>query len=308
MNFREKLAEFLEWSIPIWWGFVIGVGFAMAFLGGMDYNTTIFFNISIKIFLLSMVALFFITGFFIKNSFVKKYFFIFSTFFLGIYIYFNAIDYSSPYHLTSKVEGTDKYKYLDTNLNETTVIYGTIVGDPDIRENATNIIIQPDKIIPELNKISIELDETTISGKGFVIEKDVVRDIEGEIIITKNNVRIKLASVDTKDSNISLLNKFLKEKIYKKEVKFIIEETFPKDKDGNIFAYIKLGDELINSSVIENRLAKFYEIKKSKFVKKVVSGEEIKLSGKTGLIRARVSPEIGDYYVQMGHVNQQKLN
>jgi hypothetical protein len=216
LNFREKFAEFLEWSIPIWYGFVAGVGFSLAFLGGINYNSIIFFNISIKIFLWFVAGTFFVCGFFIKNNFLKKYFFVISTFILGVYTYLNAIDYSSPYHLTAKVQGTDKYKYLDTNLNETTIIYGTIVADPDIRENSTNIIIQPEKIVPELNKISIILDEKTVSGKGFIREKDIVKDIEGDVVITKNNVRIKLASVDTKDSNIDLLNKFLKEKIYKK--------------------------------------------------------------------------------------------
>ncbi len=303
MDFKTKLSEFIEWTIPIWWGFVVGIGFSVAFLGGENYLQHSFFNISLKYILFAVIGVLILVGFFIKHNFIKRTSFILTTFLFAIFWYYQSTDYSSySDHLTSKIHNGEKYKFLDTRC----ILYGTIIADPDIRENFSYIVISPDKIITNLDKFEIEIDNTALSYA--IVEKDFVENVNGVIITTKNNVKIRLAGIDTRGYDIYSINKFLVEKILKKEVTFFIEENLPQDKDGNIFAYVQYSGELVNNTILKQNLAKFYDDPNAKIIKKVVRATETNLSSKSGLVRARVSPQIGDYYTQMSYGDYVKID
>jgi len=80
---------------------------------------------------------------------------------LGCANYYRAVDISSQYHIS---------KYLDKSIFQKTVITGTVVIDPDERENYTNLTIEPDGIIPDPDKTDSKFIE--LKGKtGYLLAK-----------------------------------------------------------------------------------------------------------------------------------------
>lgn len=309
MSSKEKIVYWLEYLIPVLWGFVAGIG-----IGIIGYSNEIkgvyFVNYAYVFLILSIFFLFasilLPSKIILPNTSVKRLCLVIASFNFGIFWYLNTTKISSPTHLLAVENG--KYKFIDTDISQTSIIYGTIVADPDIREDATNIIIRPEKIIPNPNRFTIEVDTTATN---VIIEKDFVVDvIDGDTFVTKNGQKIRLLGVNAPEIGQHGANEateFLKQKVLNKEVELIIQQDYIFDIYDRILAVVIVDNENINKLMLDKNLAVFYDDPNVKIIKKIKTGDAVKILPNSGLIRAKVLPTIGDYYFQMSYGDYVKI-
>lgn len=179
MYLREKLSEYLEWSIPVWWGFVVGIGVGMVFYNSGRVLPEKVFGFSTMSVLLILAVVFFVVGLVYSLTKYKRFFLVSATVIFGFFWFFKSVKIDSPNHLTAKELSTQEYKFL----NKDCILLGTISSDPDIRESFTYILIKPQKIVLSLNKYRLVLNEEKL--KEAIVEKDFVKDIVGDVRFRK---------------------------------------------------------------------------------------------------------------------------
>ncbi|MCS7227750.1 MAG: ComEC/Rec2 family competence protein, partial [Endomicrobia bacterium] len=305
---RQTIGKWIEKSSVILWFFVIGIGVGIILYSYVNFNfekyqylflTTIAGLTILSLFLPKSFQLF-------PNFTCRKFVLIFASFCFGIFWYFNSTKITSPTHLLSEENG--RYKFIDTDISEVSIVYGTIVGDPDIREDATNIIVKPHIIIPHPDKYTIEVDTT---NKKVIIEKEYVkRIIDGDTFETVSGEKIRLAGVNAPEINTlegQRAKEFLEKILLNKEISLLIQEDFMFDIYDRILAVVFVDNINVNKLLLEEGFAEFYDDPNIKIIKKQLYGKPIHLQGDTGLIRAKVLPTIGDYYFQMSYGDYVKI-
>lgn len=309
MDIREKISKWLELLVPVLWFFVFGIG--VGIIGYSNDFVNFYFEKFRNIFLyLSLIFIFLSLiippKILLPNFTIKRFVLILASFSFGIFWYLKATTNISPTHLLAKENG--KYKFIDTNISESTIIYGTVVVDPDIREDSTNIIIKPDVIISEPIKYTIEIDTTNAK---VIIENDfVVRVIDGDTFITKQGQKVRLLGINAPEigqPKADDATEFLKKKILNKEVQLVIQEDYIFDIYNRVLAVVFVNGENINKILLEGGLAEIYDDPNVRIIKKQKYGEKVRLKGNTGLIRAKVLPTIGNYYFEINYGDYVKI-
>ena len=309
MWWREKIVKLLNKLVVICWFFVLGIGIGI--IGYSNNTTNVFFDNYKFVFLIASIFFIILSLIvpkieFLPNFSFKNLFILFSSLFFGTFWYLKSLQITSPTHLLAQENG--RYKFIDTDISQTTIIYGTIISDPDVREDATNIIIKPHIIIPSPDKYTISLDT---SNTKVIIEKEfVVRVIDGDTFETKNGQKVRLLAVNAPEigqPKADEATEFLKQKVLNKEVELIVQEDYIFDIYDRVLAVVKVGDEIVNKELLEKGLAEFYDDPNVKIVKKQKYGDKIELKGDTGLIRAKVLPTIGDYYLNISYGDYVKI-
>jgi len=306
--YKEKIIKFLNWFVIICWSFVLGVGIGI--IGYSNNLTNVFFDNFKFVFLL--VSLFFILlsilvpkTELLPSFSLKTFFVLLCSISFGIFWYLKSLQISST-HLLAQEKG--RYKFISTDISQTSIIYGTIVSDPDIREDAAYILVKPHIIIPTVDKYTICLDT---SNTKVIVEKEyVVHVIDGDTFETKNGQKVRLLSVNAPEvgqKGAEEATEFLKQKVLNKEVELIIQEDYIFDIYDRILAVVKVGDEIINKELLEKGLAEFYDDPNVKIIKKEKYGRKIELKGNTGLIRTKILPTIGDYYFRISYGDYIKI-
>ncbi len=309
MDIREKISKWLDLLVVILWFFVFGIGVGIVFYSN-DFSNFYFLKFKYLFLYLSLIFIFFSlvirAKIFLPNLTIKRFFLILASFSFGIFWYLKSTTEISPSHLLAKENG--KYKFIDTDISEETIVYGTIVSDPDIREDHTNIVIKPDIIIPEPEKYTIELDTTNVK---VIIEKDfVLRVIDGDTFETKQGQKVRLLGINAPEVGQPKADKateFLKKKLLNKEVELIIQEDYIFDIYDRVLAVVFVDEENINKLLLEQGLAEIYDDPNIRIIKKQKYGEKIKIKGNSGLIRAKVLPTIGNYYFEMNYGDYIKI-
>ncbi len=309
MDLRQKIVKWLVSAVPVLWFFVAGIGIGIAIYSN-DITTNYFEKYRSVLLLLSLT--FFLFSFLLPKKellpkfSLKRLMAIFASCFFGIFWYLKTAQINSTTHLLAEENG--KYKFIDTDISQSTIVYGTIVSDPDIREDSTNIVIRPDIIIPEPNKYTLAVDTSTTQ---VIVEEDVItRVIDGDTCETKNGQKIRLMGINAPEigqPKSDDATKFLEQKVLNKKVKLIIQKDYIFDPYDRVLAIVFVENENINKSLLDNGLAEYYDDPNIQIVKKQTSGEMIKLEGNCGLIRAKVLPTIGNYYFEMGYGDYVKI-
>ena len=303
MWYKEKIIKLLNHLVVICWFFVLGIGIGII---GYSNNVTNNFFDNFKILFLAVSIFFIVFCLFVPkiellpNFSLKKLFILFSSLFFGIFWYLKSLQITSPTHLLAQENG--KYKFIDADVSQSTIIYGTIVSDPDVREDATYIVVKPHSIIPSPDKYTIRLD--TSNTKVIIKKEYVSRVIDGDTFETKNGQKVRLLAVNAPEigqPGADEATEFLKQKVLNKEVELIIQHDYRFDIYDRILAVVKIGDEIINKELLEKGLAEIYDDQNVKIIKKKKYGKKIELKGDTGLIRAKVLPTIGDYYLNISY-------
>lgn len=286
-DIQDKITAVLESLVVVLWFFVASISVGII---GCAYNSFVVPKVKV-----------------LPKLTLKRLLLIFTTFCFGVFWYLK--DIRSRTHFLFKEN--DRYKFIDAEFSQISIIYGTIVAEPDIREDATHIIIKPDRIItsPRI-RYTIELD--TSSAKIFVEEEVVTKVIDGDTFITKNNNRVRLMGINAPEigqPKAEIATKFLKQKVLNKKVKLIIQEDYMFDIYNRILAVVIVDGENINKLLVDNGFAEIYSDPNIKIIKKVLTykGEEIKIRSKSILIRARVKPTVGDYYFKISYGDYVKV-
>ncbi|MEA3506046.1 MAG: ComEC/Rec2 family competence protein [Elusimicrobiota bacterium] len=153
------IVTLIKWGC---WTFVAGVGIANI-LGPQPHQ------FMLKMWMLSTVF-FLLSGFlFFARRELVKYTLIPAVIVLGLASYQWRFDVSSPDHIAN---------FKDRSRWDSTVVEGTIVADPDVREWITHVVIKPEKIIENPDADSAEVRELT--GKTGNLILFVSKGIEGE--------------------------------------------------------------------------------------------------------------------------------
>ncbi|MCS7151171.1 MAG: ComEC/Rec2 family competence protein [Endomicrobia bacterium] len=311
MDLRNKIANILENSVIVLWFFVAGVGIGII---GYTSNISILLSPPHYIFLI-VCFIFIIISIIIPEKEVlpkltfKRLFLVFASFSFGVFWYLKDMKVYPSTHLLTKENG--KYKFIDTDFSQTSVIYGTIVTDPDIREDATNIVIKPDRIIPSPKKgYTIEIDTST--ARVIVENEFVVKVTDGDTFVTKSGNKVRLMAVNAPEigqEKADEATEFLRSKILNKHVTLIIQEDYMFDIYDRVLAVVFVNNENVNKLLLESGLGQYYDDPNIKIIKKLrcYQGEEVKIENGSGLIRAKVLPTIGEYYLQMSYGDYVKI-
>ncbi len=137
----------------IWlsYAYVSGVAFPFIFFPGLPawkpigdfipFLSFIPFSLNTTIWLIAgLMLLAGILNFLARKRKVAVVFIMFAAFFSATANYYREVDITSEHHIT---------KFLDASFFAQTKVKGTIIADPDQRDDFTNIDILPDEIIPD---------------------------------------------------------------------------------------------------------------------------------------------------------------
>ncbi len=309
MFLREKIAKWLELITPILWFFVVGIGF-----GILGFNSDLVVGYFLKF---KTIFLFFFLGFFVISIFLpskiflpnlsyKRLFLILVSFCFGVFWYIKTATYFSPTHLTLQENG--KYKFITSDISKPVIIYGTIISDPDIREDSTNIVIKPDIIEINPERYTIELD--TSNAKVIVEKEWVVRVIDGDTFVTKSGQKVRLMGINAPElgqPKADDATQFLAKKVLNKEVELVIQEDYIFDVYDRVLAVVLVDGENINKLLLDEGLAEIYDDPNIRIIQRQKYGEKIKIKYGSGLIRAKVMPTIGDYYFELNYGDYVKI-
>lgn len=303
-----KISKWLESVVPLLWFFVAGIGCGIAVY---SYTDTFLLKHFGLLFLVS-IALLIIHLFLPKNLYllpfltIRKFILLLASFSFGIFWYFKNVEVNSPTHILAEENG--KYKFISTDISQVSILYGTIIADPDVREDSTNIVIKPHLIIPRPDKYTIEIDTT---GKKVIVEKDKVSSvIDGDTFVTVTGQKVRLIGVNTPEINTlegQKAKQFVEKKLLNKEVVLMIQEDYMFDIYDRILAIVFIDGVNLNKLLLEEGIAEYYEDPNITIIKKQPYGKPVELKGNTGLVRAKVLPTIGDYYFQMSYGDYVKI-
>jgi len=227
-------------------------------------------------------------------------FFCLSLLFLGMARHVQAIDTSSPYHITN---------FLNDDREEV-LILGTVVRDPDRREEFSILTIKPEKIVPHPRPTAYLRLDLKIPHK--VITQKIIGVFDGDTLFTCEGKVVRLLGVDAPDlgeRGAEKATNFTSSMVLHRRVTLYIQEYNPLDKFGRILAVVELDGRLLNSQLIERGLARYYPCPHTEILRHyedlsavpstAQAGREKTLRGRTGYIQVTVHPTIGEYYEKM---------
>lgn len=224
--------------------------------------------------------------------------------------YYRAVNTSSPSHILN---------YVDQNISDRTLLRGTIIRDPDDRGVHTLIDIQPEEIV-KFSKTEFETDPAVPQVEfrtkvERVIDGDTVEIFESPPSWLLPNARsgrsVRLLGINAPEIPHAQYNPqesmigaapggeeakaFLKKLVEGKSVVLKIAKSEPQDNYGRWLALIYLPGkkESLSEIMLQKNLAQIYFLSSEGFVH-LKQNPPVKLSGKTGYVRAKVLPEIGE--------------
>jgi ComEC/Rec2-related protein len=220
-------------------------------------------------------------------------------FFLGMLRYVQATDTSSPYHITN---------FLN-RPNREMLILGTVVQDPDRREGFTFLTLKPEEITPyPLAAAYLKLDQE-IPHK--VLKRRIIGIFDADTLFTCEGETIRLLGVDAPEvgeKGAQEAAAFTRSLTLQRQITLYIQEDYPLDGFGRLLAVVEVDGYLLNSELLERGLARYYSCPHTEIL--ILTSYEDKkkiLKGKTGYIRLKVYPTIGEYYEKMSFGDQLEI-
>jgi ComEC/Rec2-related protein len=218
-------------------------------------------------------------------------FFCLTLFFLGMVRHTQAIDTSSPYHITNFFNGH----------YEEVLIRGTVIRDPDRREESTFLTLKPEEIAPYPQATAYLRFDREVPHKALI--RRIIGVFDGDTLFTCEGEIIRLLGVDAPElgeNGAEEATAFTRSLALQRQVTLHIQEDYPLDRLGRILAVVEIEGRLLNSELLERGLAGYYPCSYTKILS-YEEGENKKkiLKGKTGYIQVKIYPAIGEYYEKM---------
>lgn len=317
-------------AITFCYSFVLGTALPMMFASRIPAWQIKFFRISLLQWSFFLSLLCGILAFILsrkkqKKSFLDEYavnpqpsFFlnkitwlmIFCSLLLAFSNYYWNVDTSSSHHILN---------FIDQSFSDRTLIRGTIVRDPDDRGNFAFIDIQPEEIVKfSKNEFQIDLQNPYVEFRAKVekvIDGDTIEIFEsppswlipnmgaGRSVrlfginapeIPEGQYNLQELQVDGEPGGDKAKN-FLKKMLEGRSVILRIAKSEPQDRYGRWLALVYLPGqrETANEKMLKKNLAKVSFLSTEGLVK-LKPESPIKLTGKTGYVRIKIYPTIGE--------------